>query len=462
MLLWIFLTFSFHGTIFLDEIGDLSLALQPKLLRVIRERTVDRIGGKKPIPVDVRVIAATNRDLESRKGRRQSMKYDFDRVIERGNTNSVKWDFNHTIFGTSDVLPMWVADMDFEAPQPVVEALVEKAKHGIFGYVEAAESYYEAIIHWMRRRHHWEVEKDWITFSPGVVPALIWLVRALVRPGEKVVLQSPVYPPFSRAIENNGAELLNNQLKLENGHYVIDFVDLEQKLKSEAKMLILCNPHNPVGRVWKREELVRLGQLCLEHNVIVVSDEIHSDLVYQGHEHIPFATLSEEMAMNSIVCTAPSKTFNLAGLQTSNIIIPNPKLRRVFRETLTVNSIHHPNVFGLIGLEAAYRQGEEWLDQLLDYLEENLNFLRKFLERNVPKVKVIIPEGTYLVWLDFRELGLEPKELQEFLLKKAKVALNAGWTFGPGGEGFERLNMACPRSILQEGLERIARAVNSL
>lgn len=390
------------------------------------------------------------------------MNCDFDRVIDRCHTNSIKWDFAQSIFGVDDVLPMWVADMDFEAPQPVIEALVEKAKHGIFGYADGTESYYEAIMGWMLRRHNWRIERDWICFCPGVVPSLLWLVRAFVKPGEKVVVQSPVYPPFFRSIESNGSELLNNPLKLENGQYVIDFVDLEEKLKSGAKILILCNPHNPVGRVWKREELMKIGELCLKYHVIVVSDEIHSDLIYSGQKHIPFAALSEELAQNSIVCTAPSKTFNLAGLQISNIIIPNPELRRTFKKTLASNGMSHPNIFGLVALEAAYNEGEEWLNQLLVYLKENLNFLLQYIERNVPKVKVIIPEGTYLVWLDFRELGMEPKELQKFLLNKAHVAMNAGYTFGPGGEGFERLNIACPRSVLQEGLGRIARAVNSL
>jgi len=389
------------------------------------------------------------------------MNYNFDRVIDRYNTNAIKLDSTKSIFGTDDVLPMWVADMDFEAPQRVIEALVTKAKHGIFGYSDGTESYYEAVMGWMSRRHNWRIEKDWICFSPGVVPALLWIVRAFVKPGEKVVLQSPVYPPFFRSIESNGAELLNNPLKLENGQYVIDFVDLEEKLKSGAKMLILCNPHNPVGRVWRREELMKIGELCLQYHVMVVSDEIHSDLVYPGQKHIPYAALSEELAMNSIVCTAPSKTFNLAGLQTSNIIIPNPELRLIFKEMLARNGMSHPNIFGLVAMEAAYNEGEEWLVQLLDYLKGNLNFLLQYLERNVSRVKVIVPEGTYLVWLDFRELGLKPKALQAFLLKNARVAMNAGYTFGPGGEGFERLNIACPRSVLQEGLERIARAVNS-
>lgn len=390
------------------------------------------------------------------------MNYDFNGVIERYHTNSIKWDFTKSIFATDDVLPMWIADMDFAAPQSVIEALVNKSKHGIFGYSDGTESYYEAVMGWMSRRHDWRIEKDWIVFSPGVVPALLWLVRAFVKPGEKVVLQSPVYPPFFRAIESNGAEVLNNPLKLENGQYVIDFVDLEEKLKSDAKMLILCSPHNPVGRVWNREELMKIGELCLQYHVIVVSDEIHGDLVYPGKKHFPFAALSKELAMNSIVCTAPSKTFNLAGLQTSNIIIPNPEFRRAFQEILSLNGISHPNIFGLVAMEAAYNESEEWLDQMLEYVKENVNFLLQYLERNIPKVKAIIPEGTYLVWLDFRKLGLDPKELQEFLLKKARVAMNAGYTFGLGGEGFERMNIACPRSVLQEGLERIARAVNSL
>lgn len=383
----------------------------------------------------------------------------FDQVIERRNTNSVKWDFSEDVFGATDVLPMWVADMDFLAPPAVIEALTVRAQHGVYGYSESMSGYYEAVKDWMSKRHGWAIEKDWIVFSPGVVPALNWLVRALTKPGDKVIIQPPVYPPFLKAIENNSCEPVFNPLKRENGRYTMDLVGLEMELSAGAKMLILCSPHNPVGRVWERVELERLADLCLAHGVIVIADEIHSDLIYPGQKHVSYATLSEKAADHSIVCTAPSKTFNLAGLQTSNILISNPDWRRAFREMMSLNGIHHPNVFGLTALEAAYRQGEEWLDGLMAYLAGNLKFLTDYLAQEVPQVKVVQPEGTYLVWLDFQALKFEPEALQEFLLKSARVALNAGHTFGPGGAGFARMNIACPHSTLQEGLERIARAI---
>lgn len=386
------------------------------------------------------------------------MKYDFDQRIERRQTGSVKWDFNQQTFGRKDILPMWVADMDFPAPEPVIEAIVARAKHGVYGYSEGMNGYYEAVMGWMRERHGWEIQRDWIIYSPGIVPALNWLMRALAKPGDKILTQSPVYPPFFRVIRNNGCEVVNSPLLLENGHYTMDFADLEAKFSSGVKMMILCSPHNPVGRVWEREELERLGQLCLANDILVISDEIHSDLIYKGYRHVPFADLSPELAARSIVCTAPSKTFNLAGLQTSNILIPDPKLRRSYRETLILNGIHHPNVFGMTALEAAYRYGQEWLEQLMDYLEGNLVFLMDFLNRELPPIQAIRPEGTYLVWLDFRVLDLEPEALQEFLVHKAGVGLNAGHTFGPGGEGFARLNLACSRSILAQGLEQIKTA----
>ncbi|CAA7601622.1 cystathionine beta-lyase [Acididesulfobacillus acetoxydans] len=390
------------------------------------------------------------------------MDREFDRVVERRHTSSVKWDFNEETFGAKDVLPMWVADMDFLAPQAVIDALTRRAEHGIYGYSESMAGYYEAVREWMSKRHGWSIEKDWIVFSPGVVPALNWLIRALARPGAKVVIQPPIYPPFQRAIENNGCEPVHNPLKWEEGRYVMDMTGLEKEFAAGAQMLILCSPHNPVGRVWERAELEALAQLCQAYGVSVIADEIHSDLIYPGKEHVAYGTLSEKAAQQAVVCTAPSKTFNLAGLQTSNLIIPDPGRRQAFRKVMERNGIHHPNVFGLTALEAAYRQGGEWLDKLMLYLAENLGFLTDYLADKVPQVKVVRPEGTYLVWLDFRALGLEAEALQEFLLKSARVALNAGYTFGPGGAGFARMNIACPRVTLQEGLSRIARAVGEL
>ncbi|GAB6154286.1 pyridoxal phosphate-dependent aminotransferase [Desulfosporosinus burensis] len=390
------------------------------------------------------------------------MNCDFDQIIDRYKTSCVKWDFNQRIFGREDILPLWVADMDFQAPQAVVEALVNRAQHGIYGYSNSMDGYYEALIGWMKNRHNWLIEREWITFSPGIVPALNELVRSLTKPGDKILLQSPVYPPFFQAIKNHGREVVNNQLRLENGQYTMDFTDLEEKFASGVKMMILCSPHNPVGRVWDRAELDRLGQLCLAYDVLLISDEIHGDLIFEGYRHIPFASLSSDLAQQSIVCTAPSKTFNLAGLQTSNLIIPNPKYRQAFRASLDLTGIHNPNVFGITALEVAYQQGEEWLNQLMHYLEGNVEFLMSFLARELPQIGLTKPEGTYLVWLDFRSLGLEPKDLHKFLVHKAGVGLNAGYLFGPGGEGFARLNLGCSRAVLEEGLRRIKTAVQEL
>lgn len=389
-----------------------------------------------------------------------TMNFDFDKVIDRKNTNSIKWDFTEKFFGEADVLPMWVADMDFEAPPQVTEALLQRVKHGIYGYSGFTDSYYQAVVDWMQKRHEWTVERDWISYCPGIVPALYWAVRAFTRPGDKVVLQSPVYPPFYAAIERHGCEVVNNPLKLTEGCYSMDFEDLEQKLADEAvKMLILCSPHNPVGRVWTREELARLAELCRQHNVIVVSDEIHADIIYTGHKHVPLASLSEEIAQISIICTSPAKTFNLAGLQTSNIIIPNKDLRTGFNQVMEDNGMHLPTIFGVKGLEAAYQYGEQWLEELLVYLQGNLEYLEHFIEEKIPRVKVVRPQGTYLVWLDMRELGLNDEELQKLLVQKARVALNSGAGFGQGGEGFARINIGCPRSVLVEGLRRIERAL---
>lgn len=390
------------------------------------------------------------------------MQYNFDKVIDRFHTASVKWDEQEKLFGQKDLLPLWVADMDFQLPAPVLEAMRARVDHGIFGYTERPESYYEAVIGWMQRRHGWQIQKEWICYCPGVVPALSYLVQSFTKPGEKVMIQPPVYPPFSGVVTANGREVVENPLKYEDGRLTMDFDDMRSKMDPDVKLFILCNPHNPGGRVWTREELTELGNICMENNVMVISDEIHGDLVLKGHTHIPFASISEEFAQHSIVCTAPSKTFNMAGLQTSNIIIANEEWRNAFQHTLNILSLRLTNTFGVVATESAYRYGDEWLDQLLEYLQGNLAFLTSFIESRIPKIKVVQPEATYLVWLDCRELGLDEKSLQRFLLTQAKVAVNQGYTFGQGGEQFIRLNIACPRSILEEGLKRIEQAVNSL
>jgi cystathionine beta-lyase len=400
------------------------------------------------------------------------MRYDFDREISRRGTSAVKWEFiqegpdllqwEHTdeFFGPDRILPMWVADMDFRCPEPVVTALVARAEHGIYGYTEKSDEYYQSVVGWMKRRHGWRVAPEWICTTPGVVPALNMLVRTFLSPGEKVLIQRPVYYPFFSAIENNGGEIVSNSLVLDNGRYGMDFDDLEVKAQDpQVKMAILCSPHNPVGRVWTREELSRFGDICLRNNVLVVSDEIHGDLIYKGYAFTTFASISKDIAQSAVICTAPSKTFNMAGLQTSNIIIPNADLRAQFEKTLQSNGLFGISVLGIVATEAAYNHGEEWLEQVLDYIEVNLRYLDEYVRDNIPQISVIPPEGTYLVWLDCRRLGLGKWDLKHLMLKEARVYLDEGFIFGPEGEGFERINIACPRSILGEALERICNAI---
>lgn len=393
---------------------------------------------------------------------RYLMKYNFDQEIRRLNTDCEKWDNIENQFGVKDVIPMWVADMDFQSPQPIIEALKQRVEHGVYGYTLRPDSYMESIVSWLKRRHRWSIEKEWITHSPGVIPALSLAIKSFTQTGDKIIIQPPVYHHFARVIQANGREVVNNPLKLENGHYSIDFADLEAKIDSTVKMLILCSPHNPIGRVWSKEELTRLGQICMKHNILVVADEIHCDFVYKTHTHIPFASISEEFANHSLTCIAPSKTFNLMGVQTSSIIIPNQQLHDRYDRELNTLSIGSPNIFGVVALEAAYRHGEEWLDQLLEYLQGNLEFTLNYFSKNIPQIKVIQPEGTYLVWLDCRELGFSVKELDEFMLLNARVAMNEGLIFGMEGEGFMRLNIACPRSMLKNALGGIEKAISSL
>ncbi len=403
------------------------------------------------------------------------MKYDFDRQINRIGTQAIKWEFSgeernpvhlrpaDMCAGEAGVLPMWIADMDFPCPQPVVDALVVRARHGFYGYTDTPDSYYASIVGWMKRRHGWEVDPEWICTTPGVVPALNFLVQTFVSNGEQVLIQPPVYHPFFNAIENNGAFVTGNPLVLKDRQYHMDFNDLVERVSDpNVKMAILCNPHNPVGRVWTRQELLRFGELCLKNNVLIVSDEIHADIVYQGKTFTPFATLGEAYTQQAIICTAPSKTFNLAGLQTSNIVIPNPELRARFLSTLEKQGLFGIGVFGGIALEAAYLHGEEWLEQVLVYLEENLNYLESYLDQHIPGIRLICPEGTFLAWLDCRGLGLDQPELSRLILEDARVHLEDGAVYGREGEGFMRMNFACPRSTLVEALERIRMAIKGI
>jgi cystathionine beta-lyase len=402
------------------------------------------------------------------------MKTDFDREIDRKNTQSAKWGVIqdpdnpatwHTTddyFGENRILPLWVADMDFPAPRPVVAALVKRAEHGIYGYTLRTDSYNQAVVDWMQRRHGWTVDPNWIIATPGVVPAVNFLIQTFVQPGEKVLIQRPVYYPFFSAIESNNAKIVSSSLILKGSRYEMDFEDLDRKAADPAVTLfILCSPHNPVGRVWRRVELVRVGEICHKHNVLVVADEIHADLIYRGVTFTPFAAIDDALAANAIVCTAPSKTFNLAGLHTSNIIIPDDRLRRKFQQTMNRCGMGKwANPFGVVACETAYREGEEWLSQVMAYIEDNLDFMIDYIDRHIPGIRVIRPEGTYLVWLDCRELGLDKRALKKLMMEKARIFPDEGFIFGAEGEGFERINIACPRSILKEALVRMQRALN--
>lgn len=393
------------------------------------------------------------------------MKYNFDLLIDRMNTNCSKWDGADVFLGPAakGALPMWVADMDFAAPQPVIEALKARVEHGVFGYPTVlSDSYYESVINWMDKHYNWSVKLEWLVYTPGVVAALNYLVQVFTQEGDAVAIQTPVYYPFTSSIANNKRQVVVNPLKLEEGRYTMDYDDLEKKLaENNVKMMFLCNPQNPVGRVWTKEELVKVGEICLKYNVLVISDEIHGDLTFKGFTTTTFASISEEFAQNSIICTAPSKTFNLAGLQTSNLFIPNTKLRQKFSDYMKKLHLLKPNIFGLLATEVAYKCGEEWLEQVKDYLQGNLEYLLEFFADRIDRIKVIQPEGTYLIWLDCRKLDMDVQSLRRFMLEEARVAMDDGFVFGQGGDGFMRINIACPRATLQEGLRRIEQAVKN-
>lgn len=388
--------------------------------------------------------------------------YNFDEIIERRGTDCEKWDMLKELYGREDLLSLWVADMDFKSSPFIQKAIEKKAKDSVFGYTFISDSYYDAVISWMKRRHDWDVKKEWIKFTPGVVTALSHAVKAFTNPGDEVIVQSPVYYPFYNSIKNNGCQIIKNSLVYTGDTYIMDYEDLEKKIGPRTKLLFLCNPHNPIGRVWTRDELARLGEICLKNDIIIVSDEIHFDLIYKGYDHTVMAKVSPEISGNCIVCTAPSKTFNIAGLQVSNIIIPNYKLRKVFSNELENSSVPGPTLFGIEALKAAYNESEEWLDSLLEYLGKNLNFLINYIEKNIPQLKVVKPEGTYLVWVDCSKLNMNPKELRDFFVNKCRLALDDGEMFGEEGEQFQRFNIACPRSILEETLKRIEQAVKLL
>ncbi len=398
------------------------------------------------------------------------MKYDFDCVYDRKKTDCYKWDLAPHIFGHEDIIPMWVADMDFPAAQPVVDALKERAEHPFYGYTHPGPSVVDSVVERMKRKFNWEIEGEWVVFTPGVIPALHTAIRSLTHPGDGVIIQEPAYHPFFPAVKGSGCQIVNNNIKLVDGRYYQDFEDLEDKFLPQTgrlrrpqriKTILFCNPHNPVGRLWNVDEITRVGEIALDNGIPVISDEIHCELLFKGYKHTPFATISEEFEQNSITCMSPSKTFNLPGLAVSSIIIPNKKLREGFKE-IASGIVSEPNLFGFTALEASYRHGDEWLDQVLDYLQGNLDLLKEYTEANIPGVKVIEPQGSYLIWIDFRGLGMDPLDLGKFMLDEAKVALEDGFIFGEAGNGFMRMNIACPRPILKEALKRIEQAVNNL
>lgn len=391
------------------------------------------------------------------------MRYDFDKVTDRRGTNCLKYDFAVERQKPADILPLWVADMDFPTVPAVTERLTQIAQHGIFGYSDAKEGYFQAVAGWYQKHFGWEVKPEWLVKTPGVVFALAMAIRAFTEEGDAVLLQQPVYYPFGRTIRDNKRIVVNSPLKLSNGHYEIDFDDFEEKITANhVKLFLLCSPHNPVGRVWKEWELRKIGDICLKHGVLVMSDEIHCDFTYPGHTHHIFASLSEEYADLTVTCTAPSKTFNLAGLQASNIFICNPELRHKFQRQIDAAGYSQLNQMGLSACQTAYEEGEEWLSQLKEYLAENLAYVRDYLRERLPEIELIEPEGTYLIWLDFRKLGLSEEQREDLIVNRAKLWLDSGAMFGADGEGFERVNIACPRAILKQALWQLEQAVHSL
>lgn len=387
------------------------------------------------------------------------MNYNFDEIVDRSNTSCIKWDYVKEFLGEGDLLPMWVADMDFKTPDFIVRAVKERTNHEIFGYSMRPKGYYQSIVDWVKDRHAWEIEKDWIVFSPGVVPAVNFAVLAFTQPGDEIIVQPPVYFPFFNAVTDHKRKLGYNQLHFDNGHYSMNFDDLKRKISSQTKMIILSNPHNPVGRAWTEKELRELAEICIKNKILIISDEIHSDLVFKPNRHCVMSKLSREIADHTITMMAPSKTFNLAGMSTSSVIISNPELRKSFKTTLDSFHLGLGNIFGAVASEAAYMNGKDWLDQMLDYVKGNIDLVDDFLKNQLPHVKMVQPEATYMVWLDFRELNLTRKDLNELILSKAKLGLNDGEVFGPGGEGFHRMNLACPRSYVVTAMNQLKAAV---
>lgn len=391
------------------------------------------------------------------------MYYNFDEEINRKNTQSSKWDNVGARVGNPNALPMWVADTDFRCPKPIVDAVMARAEHMVYGYPYVAPEFKEATVNWITKRHGWKIINDWIVFATGIVPIINTMVQAFSEPGDEIIIQRPVYHPFGYAIEDNNRIMSNNKLIYKNGKYFIDFDDLEKKASSpKAKLMVLCNPHNPVGRVWLKKELKRIAEICNKYNIIIVSDEIHSDLVLFGNKHICLASMDEKYAKNIVTCFAPSKTFNIAGLRASSVVIPNVEIQEKLEMQLKKNRSIQQNIFALPAYIAAYNECEDYLEQLIPYLEENVRFLHNFLKNNIPKIKLVYPEATFLTWLDCADLKLNNNELADFFINKCLVAINRGDSFGADGGGFVRLNIGCPRSRLEKALQMIKEQYNKI
>lgn len=391
-----------------------------------------------------------------------SLTHNFDQLPNRKNTRSYKWDQSNTLFGSEDILPLWVADMDFMTVPAVQDKLTERAKLGTYGYAIRTESYFDSIVGWFGRRYDWAIKPEWIVDSPSVVTSLSLIVELFSEPGDQVVIQTPVYYPFYDVIRSNNREVAANPLRLVDNRYEMDLEHLESLFKGGARLLLLCSPHNPGGRVWSKDELLRLGELCLRYGVTVASDEIHCDLVHSGSRHVPFALLSPELADITVTCLAATKTFNLPGLHTSFMVVSNPDNKRKLDHRLRALGVHMASHFAQDAVEAAYNEGEAWLDELLKYVAGNIDYAIGYLNEHLPKVKPMKPDGTYLLWIDCRELGLDAKGLKDLMYNKAKVAFNEGSVFGTDGEGWLRMNLACPRSIVEQALEQFCRAARQV
>jgi cysteine-S-conjugate beta-lyase len=390
-------------------------------------------------------------------------KYDFDEVIDRRNTGAIKLERCKTLFGTEDVLALWVADMDFRTPDFIMNAIRERLEHPILGYTMSPKNFHPLTVKWITEHHNWDIKNDWVGFLPGIVPGLAFAVQSLTEVGDEIIVQSPVYYPFFHVISNNNRVVVNNQLKEHDGKYIMDLEDLESKFTSKTKLFFLCNPHNPGGRVWTKEELLQFAAVCEKHNVTIISDEIHADMVLPGNTaHTPFATVSEWAEQHTVTFMAPTKVFNMPGLVSSAYVIANTELRHKFAKFLEATEMNNGNIFAYIGAVAAYEHGEEWRLQMLDYVQGNINYIVDFLKNNVPQVKPMIPEASFLVWLDCEELGMETDELHKFFSLKAGLGLNKGTIFGDGGEYHLRLNVACSRSILEQAMKQLFKAVSAM